>query len=97
MAGPTRHESNVGRQSVQLVIEWNGVQLRRVERAGVERVLIIPPDRHAKFLCGDTTAFDNAHTDDSRNKLYVGIMRAQYSVAFWHEGGSVIKGAHVWK
>lgn len=64
---------------------------------GFERVLIIPPDRHAKFLCGDTTAFDNAHTDDSRNKLYVGIMRAQYSVAFWHEGGSVIKGAHVWK
>lgn len=63
---------------------------------GFERVLIIPPDRHAKFLCGDTTAFDDANTDDSRNKLYVGITRARYSVAFWHEGGSVINGAQVW-
>jgi len=63
---------------------------------GFERVLIIPPDRHAKFLCGDTTAFDDANTDDSRNKLYVGITRARYSVAFSHEGGSVITGAQVW-
>lgn len=63
---------------------------------GFERVLIIPPVRHAKFLCGNTTAFDDANTDDSRNKLYVGITRARYSVAFWHEGGSVISGAKVW-
>lgn len=63
---------------------------------GFERVLIIPPNRHAKFLCGDTTAFDDSSTDDSRNKLYVGITRARYSVAFSHEGGSVISGAQVW-
>lgn len=63
---------------------------------GFDRVLIIPPDRHAKFLCGDTAAFDDENTDDSRNKLYVGITRARYSVAFWHEGGSVINGAQVW-
>jgi hypothetical protein len=30
-----------------------------------ERVLILPPDKHAKFLCGDTTAFDDANTDDA--------------------------------
>jgi DNA helicase II / ATP-dependent DNA helicase PcrA len=63
---------------------------------GFERVLILPPDRHAKFLSGDTTAFDDANTDDSRNKLYVGITRARYSVAFSHEGGSVIGTAQVW-
>lgn len=62
-----------------------------------ERVLIIPPDKHAKFLCGDTLVFNNAKTDESRNKLYVGITRARYSVAFWHEAGSVITGAKVWK
>lgn len=64
---------------------------------GFERVLIIPPDKHAKFLCGDTMAFNDAKTDESRNKLYVGITRARYSVAFWHEGGSVITGAQFWK
>jgi DNA helicase II / ATP-dependent DNA helicase PcrA len=61
-----------------------------------ERVLIIPPGRHAKFLCGDTTAFDDAKTDDSRNKLYVGITRARYSVAFIHEGKRIITGAKIW-
>jgi DNA helicase II / ATP-dependent DNA helicase PcrA len=65
---------------------------------GFERVLIIPPNRHAKFLCGSTTAFDDASTDDSRNKLYVGITRAQYSVAFSHDGeaGSVVSGVQIW-
>lgn len=63
---------------------------------GFERVLILPPDKHAKFLCGDTTAFKGAATDDSRNKLYVGITRAKYSVAFAHAGGSVISGAQIW-
>ncbi len=63
---------------------------------GFERVLIIPPDRHAKFLSGSTNAFDDASTDDSRNKLYVGITRARYSVAFSHGGGSVISGAQIW-
>jgi DNA helicase II / ATP-dependent DNA helicase PcrA len=61
-----------------------------------ERVLIIPTDKHAKFLSGSPTAFDGANTDDPRNKLYVGITRARYSVAFRHEGGSVISGAQIW-
>lgn len=60
------------------------------------RVLIIPAGKHAKFLSGNTTAFDDASTDESRNKLYVGITRARYSVAFLHEGDSVISGAQIW-
>lgn len=63
---------------------------------GFERVLILPPDRHAKFLSGDMTAFDDSETDDSRNKLYVAITRARYSVAFSYEGGNLIEGAQVW-
>lgn len=61
-----------------------------------DRVLIFPPKKHAQFLSGNTTAFDDARTDDSRNKLYVGITRARYSVAFTHEGRSVIEGAQIW-
>lgn len=61
-----------------------------------ERVLIIPTEKHARFLSGSSTAFDDANTDDPRNKLYVGITRARYSVAFWYEGGSVISGARIW-
>lgn len=61
-----------------------------------KRILIIPPKRHAKFLCGDMAAFDDSNTDDSRNKLYVGITRARYSVAFMHEGETVISGAKIW-
>jgi DNA helicase-2/ATP-dependent DNA helicase PcrA len=63
---------------------------------GFERVLVIPTDKHAKFLSGDTTVFDDMDSDDSRNKLYVGITRARYSVAFLHRGGSVISGAQLW-
>jgi DNA helicase-2/ATP-dependent DNA helicase PcrA len=63
---------------------------------GFDRVLILPTGKHAKFLSGDTTAFVDDDTDVSRNKLYVGITRGRYSVAFLHEGGSVIAGAQVW-
>jgi DNA helicase II / ATP-dependent DNA helicase PcrA len=63
---------------------------------GFDRVLIIPTDKHAKFLGGDTTAFTHEKTDDARNKLYVGLTRARYSVGFVHKGGTVINGAQVW-
>lgn len=63
---------------------------------GFERVFIIPPDSHAKFFRGDTAAFKKAKTDESRNKLYVAITRAKYSVAFSYRGGTVITGAQIW-
>lgn len=64
---------------------------------GFERVLILPPDKHAKFLAGDLRAFDGSGTDDSRNKLYVAITRARYSVAFSYGGGNVIDCAQIWE
>lgn len=48
---------------------------------GFDRVLIILPDKHIKFLGGDNKVFDNDKTDQSRNKLYVAITRARYSLA----------------
>jgi DNA helicase II / ATP-dependent DNA helicase PcrA len=63
---------------------------------GFDRVLVLPTDKHAKFLSGDSSAFIDDDLDQARNKLYVGITRGRYSVAFWCEGGSVINGAQVW-
>jgi DNA helicase-2/ATP-dependent DNA helicase PcrA len=63
---------------------------------GFDRVLILPTDKHAKFLSGDSTAFLNDKFNQTKNKLYVGITRGRYSTAYRHEGGSVIHGATVW-
>jgi DNA helicase-2/ATP-dependent DNA helicase PcrA len=63
---------------------------------GFDRVLIITTDKHAKFLSGDTSAFMGDEHGQARNKLYVGVTRGRYSVAFWYGGGSVINGAQVW-
>ena len=49
---------------------------------GFDRVLIIISDKHLKFIGGDSTVFDNDKTHESRNKLYVAITRARYSLAF---------------
>lgn len=47
-----------------------------------DRVLVIPPDKHLKFISGNIKAFDKDKTEESRNKLYVAITRARYSLAF---------------
>ncbi|MFJ2983089.1 MULTISPECIES: UvrD-helicase domain-containing protein [unclassified Pseudomonas] len=49
---------------------------------GFDRVLIVSPEKHLKYLGGDDTAFDKDKTEESRNKLYVAITRARYSLAF---------------
>jgi DNA helicase-2/ATP-dependent DNA helicase PcrA len=49
---------------------------------GFDRVLVIPPDKHLKFIGGDVKAFEKDKTEESRNKLYVAITRARYSLAF---------------
>ncbi|EKN4838633.1 UvrD-helicase domain-containing protein [Yersinia enterocolitica] len=49
---------------------------------GFDRVLIISPEKHLKYLGGDLRVFDKDKTEESRNKLYVAITRARYSLAF---------------
>lgn len=49
---------------------------------GFDRVLIISPAKHLKYLGGDIKVFDKDKTEESRNKLYVAITRARYSLAF---------------
>lgn len=49
---------------------------------GFDRILIISPEKHLKYLGGDLGVFDREKTEESRNKLYVAITRARYSLAF---------------
>jgi len=56
---------------------------------GFDRVLVIPAENHLKFLAGDGKAFDKDKTGESRNKLYVAITRARYSLAFLVEDKKV--------
>lgn len=49
---------------------------------GFDRVLLIPTDKHLKFICGNVKIFDNEKTDEAQNKLYVAITRARYSLSF---------------
>ncbi|MBD2791588.1 UvrD-helicase domain-containing protein [Xenorhabdus sp. 42] len=48
---------------------------------GFDRVIIIPTSKYIDFLCGKNTIFDTQKTESSRNKLYVSLTRARYSVA----------------
>ena len=61
-----------------------------------DRVLIVPTPDQIKFLHGDTTAFCKAKTEEPRNKLYVAITRARYSVAFLYGDGPAIDGIKTW-
>ena len=56
---------------------------------GFDRVLVILPDKHLKFVSGNVKVFDKDKTDESRNKLYVAITRARYSLAILVEDKKV--------
>jgi DNA helicase-2/ATP-dependent DNA helicase PcrA len=56
---------------------------------GFDRVLVIPAENQLKFLAGDGRAFDKDKTGEARNKLYVAITRARYSLAFLVEDKKV--------
>lgn len=56
---------------------------------GFDRVLMILPDKHLKFVGGNVNVFDKDKTDESRNKLYVAITRARYSLAILVEDKKV--------
>ncbi|MGQ6317839.1 3'-5' exonuclease, partial [Serratia sp. IR-2025] len=48
---------------------------------GYDRTLIIPTKNYIDFICGNKNIFDDQKTESSKNKLYVAITRARYSVA----------------
>ena len=49
---------------------------------GFERVLIIPTKKYHEYLLGNSHVFDKDKTDEPKNKLYVAMTRAKYSLGF---------------
>ncbi|PCJ48293.1 MAG: DNA helicase UvrD [Gammaproteobacteria bacterium] len=49
---------------------------------GFNRVLVLPTDNYTKYLSGDEKSLEKGKTDASKNKLYVAITRARYSICF---------------
>ena len=58
------------------------VNFGEAKGSGYDRVLILPTTPYTNYLMGDATVFDKTKTDESKNKLYVAVTRARYSVAF---------------
>lgn len=63
---------------------------------GFDRVLILPTEKHAKFLSGNKDVFNGDKTDEARNKFYVAITRAKYSVAFLYDGSVGFESIQSW-
>lgn len=74
-----RWSSTTGKSYLPANLSWH--TFGSSKGLGFNRVLIIPPKKHIDFLSGDTEAFNKDKTDESRNKLYVAITRARYSLA----------------
>ncbi len=75
------------RHSIKSGTEYDGLALRRMtfgksKGLGFPRTAIIPTRPHLQFLQGDPNAFGNGKTEEARNKFYVALTRAKYSVAF---------------
>ncbi len=49
---------------------------------GFNRVLVLPTKPYIKYLKGNKKIFDKDKTEESKNKLYVAMTRAKYSLGF---------------
>lgn len=80
-----RYQPVVLRHSVKSGAEYDGLPLRRMtfgksKGLGFARTAIIPTKPHLQFLQDDPKAF-GGKTEETRNKFYVALTRAKYSVA----------------
>ena len=62
-----------------------------------DRIIIIPTKKHLDFIKGSTSAFDKDKTDDARNRFYVAVTRARYSVAFLFDGHIESNFIKIWQ
>lgn len=74
------------RHSIKSGTEYDGLPLQRMnfgksKGLGFARTAILPTKPHLQFLQGDLMAFGNGKTEEPRNKFYVALTRAKYSVA----------------
>lgn len=81
-----RYQPVILRHSVTAGREYDDVTLRRMtfgksKGLGFPRIAIIPTKTHLRFLQGHVAALRKGKTDEPRNKFYVALTRAMYSVA----------------
>ena len=65
-----------------LPAELNSYTFGSSKGLGFDRVLVILPDKHVQFIGGNRGVFEKDKTEESRNKLYVAITRARFSLTF---------------
>jgi DNA helicase-2/ATP-dependent DNA helicase PcrA len=81
-----RYQPMMLRHSVKSGLEYDDLTLQRMtfgksKGLGFPRTAIIPTTPQLKFLQDDGAAFGKGKTEEPRNKFYVALTRARYSVA----------------
>ena len=75
-----RHGINSGKQFNQIPVQK--VNFGISKGSGFDRVLVLPTKSYSEYLTGNTKIFDKDKTDEPKNKLYVAMTRARYSLSF---------------
>ncbi len=75
-----RHSVTSGKQFAQTSLKK--INFGKSKGSGFDRVLILPTDPYREYLTGNLSVFDKNKTDEPKNKLYVAMTRAKYSLAF---------------
>lgn len=68
-----------------------------VKGCGFDHVLILPTKKHMDFLSGKTEIFNSDKTDEAKNKFYVAITRARFSVAFLSDDNVALESVQPWR
>lgn len=88
-----RHSIGSGKKILKNEIE--AINFGASKGLGFDRVLMIPTAKQLEFLTGKLNAFASDKTDEARNKLYVAITRARYSLGIVVSDKLVLSPNHV--
>lgn len=69
----------------------------RSKGLGFDRTLIISTEGHRRFVAADKKAFLGGETDKARNRFYVAVTRARYSVAILTDDDVELDGITIWQ
>lgn len=82
--------------AAELCTGRNAYNFGEAKGLGFDRVLIVPTKSYTEFIGGKHKVFQDAKTAEAKNKLYVAITRARYSVAFIYDCAQAPAGLHLW-
>ncbi len=75
-----RHSARSGKEFKQTSIAK--VNFGKSKGLGFDRVLVLATEPYIDYLRGNKNIFDKNKTEESKNKLYVAMTRAKYSLGF---------------